>query len=287
MKPFKIQRILIPVDLSENSLLALDHAGFMAKLFKAEITLLHVKEPKGLFSNHSSDASDGLAAQLENLATQLKLSTGGKVMVLTKSGKISKSIVEAANECKADVVVMGTHGISGFEELFIGSNAYRVVTEATCPIITVQTHANKIGFQNILLPIDNSAPSREKLRYAVELAQHYSSTIHLLGILTVEEDELTARFNKMFDQIEGYLKKHEVKFNSELVFGENIAKLTMKYGEKINADLLMIMTEQEENLTGLFLGPFAQQVVNHSRIPVMCIKPSNTEFGMNMLSASM
>lgn len=287
MKPFKIQHILIPVDLSENSLLALDHAGFMAKLFKAEITLLHVTEPKRLFTSHSTGTSDDLPSRLENLASQVKLSTGGKVTVLTKSGKISRTIVEAASECKADVVVMGTHGVSGFEEFFMGSNAYRVVTEATCPIITVQTHANKIGFQNILLPIDNSAPSREKLRYAVELAQHYSSTLHLLGILTVEEDELTARFNKMFDQIEGYLQKHDVKYTSELVFGENIAKLTMKYGEKINADLLMIMTEQEENLTGLFLGPYAQQVVNHSKIPVMCIKPSHSEFGMNMLSASM
>lgn len=287
MKPFKIQRILIPVDLSENSLLALDHAGFMAKLFKADIALLHVTEPKGFFSNHTASVTTEIATRLENLATQVKLSTGGKVEVLTKNGKISRTIVEAAAECKADVVVMGTHGISGFEELFIGSNAYRVVTEAPCPIITVQTHASKMGFKNILLPIDNSAPSREKLRYAVELAQHYSSTIHLLGILTVEEDELTARFNKMFDQIEGYLTKHDVKFTSELVFGENIAKLTMRYGEKINADLLMIMTEQEENLTGLLLGPYAQQVVNHSKIPVMSIKPTHSDFSMNMLSGSM
>jgi nucleotide-binding universal stress UspA family protein len=48
----------------------------------------------------------------------------------------------------------------------------------------------------------------------------------------------------------------------------------MKYGKKIGADLIVIMTEQEENLTGFILGPFAQQVVNHSKIPVMSIRPA-------------
>ena len=57
------------------------------------------------------------------------------------------------------------------------------------------------------------------------------------------------------------------------MYGDNIASLTMKYGEKIKADLIVIMTEQEENLTGLLLGPFAQQVVNRSKIPVMSITP--------------
>ena len=88
--------------------------------------------------------------------------------------------------------------------------------------------------------------------------------------------------------MEEYLTKRDIKFSSELVYGENIATTTLKYGEKINADLIVIMTEQEDNLTGIFLGPYAQQVVNHSKIPVMSIKPMETgETGMNMLSGAM
>jgi hypothetical protein len=104
-----------------------------------------------------------------------------------------------------------------------------------------------------------------------------------LGILTVEEDELTAKFNKMFDQIEEYLTKHDIKFTSDLVYGENIATTTLKYGEKMGSDLIVIMTEQEDNLTGIFLGPYAQQIVNHSKIPVMSIKPIEGEASMNMM----
>jgi nucleotide-binding universal stress UspA family protein len=112
------------------------------------------------------------------------------------------------------------------------------------------------------------------VQYAIELAKHYGSKIHLLGILSVEENSLVAKFNIIFDQLESYLKQHDIKYTSELVYGDSLASISMKYGKKIGADLIVIMTEQEENLTGFILGPFAQQVVNHSKIPVMSIRPA-------------
>jgi nucleotide-binding universal stress UspA family protein len=274
MKPFKIQKILTPVDLSDNSLLALEHGIFMAKLFKADIILAHIVEQSSFsFSNSPQAINPQVESKLKDLADEVKIKSGGKVEVVIKYGKISKKIVEAVKEKNVDLVIMGTHGVSGFEEFFSGSNSFRVVTESPCPVISVQTHSQKIGFHEKLLPIDNSAPSREKVSYAVEIAKHYGAKIHLLGILSVEDNAIVAKFNRMFDQIEDYLKQNDLKFTSELVYGDNIASLTMKYGEKINADLIVIMTEQEENLTGLLLGPFAQQVVNRSKIPVMSITP--------------
>jgi len=287
MKNFEIKKLLIPVDLSENSLLALEHGTFMAKLYKADVILTHVVVKSGVFGKKENTLDPETEKRLHMLADDIRIKNGCKVDISIKYGKISKKVVEAATEHGADVIVLGTHGVSGVEEFFMGSNAFRVITEAECPVLSVQTHSQKIGFTNILCPIDNSAPSRQKLSYAAELAKHYNSKIHLLGILTVEENALTAKFNKIFDQMEEYLTKRDIKFTSELVYGENIATTTLKYGEKINADLIVIMTEQEDNLTGIFLGPYAQQVVNHSKIPVMSIKPMATESGMNMLSGAM
>lgn len=288
MKTFKIEKILIPVDLSENSLLALEHGVFMAKLFKADMILCHILESSRFGFGSAHSMSEEIDGKLKKLSEEIRLKIGGKVDVVVKSGKIAKKVVEAAKENNADIIIMGTHGVSGFEEFFAGSNAFRVVTESDCPVISVQTHAQKMGFTDILLPIDNSAPSREKVSYAVELAKHYGSRIHLLGILSVEDDDMVFKFNKMFDQIESFLSSNDIKFSSELVYGDNLASLTMKYGEKIKADLIVIMTEQEENLTGLLLGPFAQQVVNRSKIPVMSITPmhhgENTT--INMMSGS-
>lgn len=283
MKNFDIKKIVIPVDLSENSLLALEHGTFMAKLFKADVMLAHVVTSSGVFGRKDMPLDPEIEKKLHVLADELRMKNGCKVDVVVKHGKISKKVVEAANEFNADVIILGTHGVSGFEEFFMGSNAFRVITESNCPVLSVQQHSQKIGFSNILCPIDNSAPSRQKLRYAAEMAKHYNSKITLLGILSVEEDSLTAKFNKMFDQMEEYLTKRDIKFTSELVYGENIAATTLKYGQKINADLIVIMTEQEDNLTGIFLGPYAQQIVNHSSIPILSIKPMEGEASMNMM----
>lgn len=283
MKNFDIKRILTPVDLSENSLLALEHGTFMAKLFKADMVLTHVVPNSGVFSKKENTIDPEIETKLNKLAQEIRIKNGCKVDVSIKHGKISKQVVEAAKEFAADMIILGTHGVSGFEEFFMGSNAFRVITESDCPVLSVQEHSQKMGFSTILCPIDNSAPSRQKLRFAAELAKHYGSKIQLLGILTVEENSLTAKFNKMFDQIEEYLTKRDIKFTSELVYGENIATTTLKYGEKMGSDLIVIMTEQEDNLTGIFLGPYAQQIVNHSKIPVMSIKPIGGEASMNMM----
>ena len=284
MKSFDIKKILIPVDLSENSLLALEHGTFMAKLFKADVALTHVVVPAGVFGMKDHPIDPEIESRLHKLAEDIRIKNGCKVELIIKHGKISKQVVEAAKESKTDLIMLGTHGVSGFEEFFMGSNAFRVITESHCPVLSVQEHAQKMGFSKILCPIDNSSASRQKLRYAAELAKHFNSQIHLLGILSVEEDELTAKFNKMFDQMEEYLTKRDIKFKSELVYGDNIANTTMKYAEKIHADLITIMTEQEDNFGGLFLGQYAQQIVNHSKIPVLSIKPDgHGESSMNMM----
>mgnify|MGYP001204077176 FL=1 len=86
-------------------------------------------------------------------------------------------------------------------------------------------------------------------------------------------------------QVEDYITKHGISHTTEIMKGENIANLTLKHAESLNADLIVIMTEQEDELTGLLMGTFAQQVVNHSKIPVMTVKPSlKPDIEMNVFS---
>jgi nucleotide-binding universal stress UspA family protein len=290
MENFSVKRILIPVDFSETALLALDHATFMAKLFKADIVLIHVVEKftfKIDIRRMGDDAADDreIRARLSELAEGVKHQTGGSVQILMKAGKIARKIVEAANETNADIIILGTHGVSGFEEFFMGSNAFRVVTEAQCPVMSVQVHSTKVGFKDIVLPIDNSAASRQKVRFAVEIAKHYDSKIHIAGILTLDYKDIRKKFMAKLKQVEDYITKHGVSHTTEILKGENIASLTLKHAENLKADLIVIMTEQEDELTGLLMGTFAQQVVNHSKIPVLTVKPNtNLDIEMNVFS---
>jgi len=282
MKAFKIEKILIPIDFSETSLIAIEHGAFTAQLFKAELVLLHVVEKHWeKFSivapeirvNEPSDLVNAIEKRLEDTAETIRSKYGVKSTCVTSSGNIFAEVVSVSKEHNIDLIVMGTHGTSGVVEFFVGSNTYKVVTESVCPVISVRAHSNKVGFKNIVLPIDDSAHSRQKVNHAVVLAKHFAAKVHILGLADSNDETELKKFEIKLDQIEDYLKKCELPYSRKTVNGGNQAKVSYDYAKTVNADLIVIMTDQDENITGRLLGSYAQQVVNHSKIPVMSIQP--------------
>ncbi len=282
MKTFQIKNILIPTDFSKTGLLAVEHAAFMARLFKANLYLLHVIEiSETTYSIYNpavvirdmKEIEKIVDAQLSLLAAKLKKEYAITVNTLCSMGKATSEIVTAVQDNNIDLVVMGTHGASGINELFMGSNAHKTVTVCPCPVITVQTHAKKIGFTNIVLPIDNSLRSRQKVDYTIALAKKYAAKIHVLGLIDKTRETDPEKFQIKLDSIEKAIKKAGLTCECKIVKGDNIAVAAMNYSKKIKADLIVVLTDHESNYNGMFLGAFAKQIVNHSRIPVMSIKP--------------
>lgn len=283
MKPFTIQKILIPIDFSETSLLAIEHAAFTAQLFKAELVLLHVVEKywekfsiitPELKIEVPSDFSNSIEKKLEDIASDILRKNGVKSTCITANGNIYSEIMNISDEQKVDLIVMGTHGISGIAEFFVGSNTYKVVTKSKCPVLSVQNGTAKLGYKNILLPIDDSVHSRQKVNHAIVLAKHFASRIHVLGLGDKDNDEYDMdRFDVKLLQIQEYAEKCGVSCDRQIVNGSNQAKVTLDYANNSSTDLIVIMTDQEENITGRLMGTYAQQIVNHSKIPVMSIHP--------------
>jgi nucleotide-binding universal stress UspA family protein len=285
LKDLEIKRIYIPYDFSETAALALEHAVFMAKLYKAELILSHIVEPSSIasallhpFSHDEQNKNGELAAQkLDEIASEILQKSGIRIKTYVEKGRIYKKIIEGTKEHEVDVIVMGTHGINGFEEFFIGSNAFKVVSNTPCPIITVQSHAKRIGFKKIIMPIDDTTYSRQKVPFASKMAQHYDSVVHILGLVADQDEEALKKFTIKIEQVEEFFEQRDVRFRTEYVNGDNLAALTMKHAEETDADLILIMTEQQPEIADLFLGTHAQRIVNHSKIPVMCVRPTEVE----------
>lgn len=290
MKTFEIKKILVPTDFSETGLLALDHATFMARLFKAHLYLLHVVEsfeyayseyePEILLKDMDS-VQDATAEKLEKLAAQLSKQYGINVGTILGNGRPASGIADAVKDNDIDIIVMGTHGAKGFEEYFIGSNAHKTVNISPCPVITIQVQAKSIGFTNIVMPIDNSPHSRQKVNYVVKLASQYGAKVHILGLLDSKDEVDEKKFEIKLEQVENVIKNAELAFTRKLITGSNIATEAMKYSEKVKADLLVIMTDHESTISGVFLGALAKQIVNHSKIPVMSIKPEESHIPLH------
>ncbi len=282
-KDLVIKRILIPFDFSETAALSLEHAVFMAKLMKADLYLLHIVEattfPSSIahaFSGFEKKVEEASNEKLSELAHNLHSEHGIQVHIITEVGKIYKRIVHTARQAHIDLIVMGTHGSSG-SSYVIGSNTTRVVQESPCPVISVQTHAKKIGFTNIALPIDDSPESRQKVNHALEIARQYSSHITVIGLMRNGNDDYQRKFKIKIEQVQEFLQDHGVSASSTIIQGDDLAKMTLKAATDIDADLLIIMTEQEASITGLILGNYASKIVNGSKIPVMTVRPAEVD----------
>ena len=260
MVPF-FQHIAVPLDASGAALAAYRMAELMHTRFKSKLSVIHVSEGEG----------DSLV-KVKTLVDD-RAKAGIPINLELRTGSIYKNIVKAADDLQADLMILGTHGAFGFQAFWMGSNAYRVVSSAHCPTITVQEHVPRNDIKTIVLPIDTSAETRQKVPMAALMAKNFDATIHILGVSTDRDDE-AQRYVKLYsNQVEEYLEKNGIAFVREQRMGGNITQNTIAYGKEVNADLIIIMTEQEPNGSAFFMGKFAQQMVHQSPIPVMSVKP--------------
>jgi len=280
----KIKRILIPTDFSETARLAVMHGAYMAHLFNAKLFLLHAIEtevyamlPEPAFVMEIETPQEPITEKLNRAADDIVKKYAVEISTLTITGKPSKGIISAVKENDIDLIIMGTHGAGGFEEFFVGSNTQQVVHLAPCPVLSVQKFAKRVGFSNIVLPIDSTLHSRQKVNNLITLATAYKSTVHILGLLQKSDKYIDEKkFEIKLDSVEDSLKQAGIPYTKALVRGDNLAMEAMDYSKKIGGDLIVIMSDHESSLTGMFMGAYAQQIVNHSKIPVMSIKPEET-----------
>ena len=202
----EINRILCPVDLSDVSRDAINHAVLLARWYKAKITALHVCNPLVVpetdfivlgFGPRPVLTDEDVKQAREQVLACFR-SAGQDIEVLIDSGQAAHQVLERAKSLPADVVVMGTHGAGGFEHLVLGSVTEKVLRRATCPVLTVPPRAHtiaKLPFKRILCPLDFSESSLTALDFAFSLAQQGDAELTILHVFEwpAEDESLTTR----------------------------------------------------------------------------------------------
>ncbi|MCL2027727.1 MAG: universal stress protein [Bacteroidales bacterium] len=276
-------KILVPIDFSPNSLKSLDFVIEATKNISTEIILLWVNgiRSKDILISENEEMSTEKAATLkmEKIIEEYtpKLKNGSKIRYHIREGKVHIEVANQAKDEDVDLVVCCTHGASGFEEAYIGSNAYRMVMYCERPILTVRPNYRFQASSNIyVLPIDASRDTRQKVSFTCQLAKITKSEIHVLGLHTSKKaSSLKKQVDTYANQVEKFIADEGIKSKVEFKEATNITKAIIAYAESVNADLISIMTEQESSKWSLLLGTFAQQMLSASAIPVLSIKPKN------------
>lgn len=288
MEKHEIKRILVPVDFSETSDTATTNAMMLAKLLKADVFLISVIEHSWfhyamLMETHATpiilpDIDSAVTKKMNKIVEKMSKKFGIKPHVYIATGHVYKEILSFSEDNKIDLIIMGTHGVSGYNEMFLGSTAQRIVHLSEVPVLTMRNKFNNPIFKNILIPIDNSMHSREKVNIAITFGHLFGATMHIIGLPDSKEKIELNKFHIKIKSVEEILSESKLPQKTTIVHGENLAKSAIDYATKNKCDLIVINTGHESEITGIFMGAFAQQMVNHTKIPVLSIKHSKSDY---------
>jgi hypothetical protein len=127
-----------------------------------------------------------------------------------------------------------------------------------------------------VLPIDSTTETRQKATFTGYLAKKHNAMIHILSLYSTKVKAIRRNVDSYSEQVGKYFDDEGVKYIITSKEVDNIADGMIEYGKSVDANLISIMTQQESTTANLWMGPYAQQTVNRSPIPVLCIRPMNT-----------
>ncbi len=273
--------ILVPVDFSELSINALRHAYKISSMYQAHINMIYVIEDNPLFNFVNENELSELISRVENRFGDLKKEaekiTKKEAHYFITRGKVVDKILEKAKELKVKFLVMGTSGSADIRKKIVGTNTLRIIKEADFPILSIKGNVPVKDYKTIVLPIDLTKETTQKVRYAIQFAKFFDAKVHLISVVNsgnyIVNDTLVYKLEQTCSSLSSENIRCEAKIEYESNSSSKVANKILEYCNKVNADLIMIMTQQEVKTQKFFLGSLAKEIVNKANLPVLSINP--------------
>ena len=275
--------IIVGIDFSENSINSLRHAVAIALKTSDTLHLVWVKTAgvtKGLAKENKDEfvqkANEKLSQLMETCKQEAPKATVQSVIL---EGKPFMELTKYAKNLKKSVIVIGTHGISGFEENFIGSNAYKTAAASIVPVLILRDGVKiKRDLTQIVVPVDTSFDTLQKVKAATEFAKIFSAKILLAGFYEKGNLQQKHIVNIQLNHAESICTKINVRHDMEMVpFKGMLSNAIVQYGTSKDANLLVIMREGSDvgEVSDLWMGNTTQQILTKSPMPVLVIPNVN------------
>ncbi|MFT3740322.1 MAG: universal stress protein [Breznakibacter sp.] len=275
-----MKRVLVPIDFSEASMNALEYGLQIANLFEADLRVMHVVTGKHYAPPFEYDqpelfirgrVDEWMEKVLKDIRPRYKV-TGGKVDIKIREGNVTKEISNQAKYDDSSMIVLGSHGISGFEDKWVGSNAYRLVSNTMCPVLLVRKGMPWKPLKKIVLPIDITKESRMKIPVVVGFGKLFNSTIHVVGMKRTSMLFVYNRIKSAIRQVQDFVeKKAGLESEYGIIEGNNLPQKLLEYAENVNADLIAVRIHHDTNPFNDLIRPFVNEVINYSERPVLVV----------------
>jgi nucleotide-binding universal stress UspA family protein len=271
-----MKNFVVPVDFSMESLNGLKLAILFSRHTKIDIHMIYVLNKTADVEKAVIEAETQLAEnKFRNIIQEYSPGLGNDSTLgfAINRGRIFQEVVNQAEILPNSIITASTHGASGFQELFIGSNAFRIISATDKPVITIRKNACPEKIARIVMPIDLSVDSRQKVPYTTEIAKLLNAEIHVVGIHTLRGLGNKRKMRSYISQVAAFIED-KVPCETNEVSGDNVAEMVVNYSNTVKADLISITTEKSSGIS-LLIGNTVHQILNKAEIPVLCLTPKN------------
>src|SRR6056297_548158 len=267
--------IVVPINFSKDSENSLEEAIFLSKLLKSRIHLINIVSLGDWWNNLviTKDTKEQLyQLSLENLKKTAALHPETDFELKVLFGKVHEQILEYAESVNSELIILCDKHKEEKENKILGSIVTHVITEAKCPVITIKNRIDT-DFKNIVIPVDLSEDTNRKVNAALAFNQYAKAKLHFVSVLFEGIGNRNIRTRKKVKNIEKKLKKHEANYTFKLLRKKRTYAYqdVIEYSDKINTDLVIIMTHKERYSFDNYIGAFAHRIINYSTPPVMTI----------------
>jgi nucleotide-binding universal stress UspA family protein len=276
-----MKTIIVPIDFSEHSENALRAAALLAKKTASDIIVLHMLDIQEV------NMSESPSYQQEKTIFFLKLAEkriqkflekdylkGISITPIIKHYKVFSEINSVAKELHADLVVMGSHGVSGLKELFWGSNTEKVIRFSEVPVLVIKNKLEDLNFNDIVFATDFSEKSIPAFKKMLKLVGMFGARKHLLYVNLPNEDfkttpEMDTLAYNFLMEAEGNIDR---LINVNFVCAKSIEKGILNFANAVGADLISTATNGRKGLSHVFSGSISEDLSNHSTLPIITFK---------------
>lgn len=273
-----MKRILIPTDFTKYADEAIEVGAQIAKKYGYEIILIHMLELPG----QMNDALTGGTSipevmlfkrkadeTLRNIKNRPYLQ-GIKVTEVVRLDGAYNGINNYIKQNSIDLIVMGSHGTSGIDEIFIGSNTEKVVRLSEIPVLVIKNRVENFDVKNIVFASDFSKEIKKTFPKILEMTQLFESKLNLVMICTPNSFKSTSAARKIITEFTADFDMPEHTF--EIYNESNIEKGIINYSNEKNADLIAFCTHGRTALNHFFTGSISEDLVNHATKPVLTFR---------------
>ncbi len=275
-----MKRILVPVDFSKEAECAARVAASIAKKTGSVIYLLHMlelpvntidpAEMSGIRSEPQVIFFMKAAHEKFDKFKKLPFFKGLKVIENVQFHHAFTGIISESDKNNIDLIVMGSQGASGLQEMFIGSNTEKVVRRSKVPVLVVKKGKKNFEINSIVFASDFNNESKKTFQRVIDFANLFNAKIHLLYVNTIHNFSTTKNIEARFDK---FVKDFKMGEYTQRIYNDiSIEKGILSYSRDVKADLIALNTHGRSGLSQLFNGSIGQELANHALRPVITFK---------------